>query len=89
MAPSNFEQYYAIKLATDKDFSKGVACQHEWSDEEFKKLFEDCWETAIQSAKENFSDDCQDAKDELIKSLKEDIEYYEEKLEDIANIANS
>lgn len=24
MAPSNFEQYYAIKLATDKDFSKGL-----------------------------------------------------------------
>lgn len=89
MAPSNFEQYYAIKLATDKDFSEGVACQHEWSGEEFKKLFEDCWETAIKSAKENFSDVCQDAKDDLIESLKKDIEYYEGKLEDIANIANS
>lgn len=89
MAPSNFEQYYAIKLATDKDFSEGIACQHEWSDEGFKKLFEDCWEAAIQSAKENFSDVCQDAKDDLIESLKKDIEYYEGKLEDIANIANS
>ena len=89
MAPSNFEQYYAIKLATDKDFSEGVACQHEWSDEAFKKLFEDCWETAIQSVKESFSNDCQDAKDELIKSLREDIEYDEGKLEEIANIASS
>lgn len=83
MAPSNFEQYYTIKLVTDKVFSKGVACQHEWSEEELKKLFEDCWNTAIQSAK-----DCQDEKDDLIKSLEEDIKYYEGKLEDIANIAN-
>lgn len=89
MAPSNFEQYYAIKLATDKDFSEGVACQSEWSDEGFKKLFEDCWETAIQSAKENFSQVCEDKKDELIQDLRKDIEYYEGKLEEIANIASS
>jgi hypothetical protein len=85
MAPSNFEQYYAIKLVADKDFSEGVACQHEWSEEEFKKLFEDCWNTAIQSTKEN---DYQDEKDDLIKSLEEDIKYYEGKLEEIAIIAN-
>lgn len=78
MAPSNFEQYYAIKLATDKDFREGAACQQEWSDEGFKKLFEDCWETAVQSAK-----------DELIQSFKKDIEYYEDKLEEIASIASS
>lgn len=89
MAPSNFEQYYAIKLATDKGFSEGIACQHEWSDEEFKKLFEDCWETAIQSAKENFSQVCEDKKDEIIQDLRKDIEYYEGKLEEIANIASS
>lgn len=89
MAPSNFEQYYAIKLATDKDFREGAACQQEWSDEGFKKLFEDCWETAVQSAKENVSNDCQDAKDELIQSLRKDIEYYEDKLEEIANLASS
>ena len=89
MAPSNFEQYYAIKLATDKDFREGAACQQEWSDEGFKKFFEDCWETAVQSAKENLSNDCQDAKDELIQSLRKDIEYYEDKLEEIANLASS
>lgn len=88
MAPSNFEQYYTIKLVTDKVFSKGVACQHEWSEEELKKLFEDCWNTAIQSAKENFSE-VYPEKYKIIKELENNIEYYEGKLEEIASIANS
>lgn len=88
MAPSNFEQYYAIKLVTDKVFSKGVACQHEWSEEELKNLFEDCWNTALQSAKENFSE-VYPEKAKIIKELENEIEYYEGKLEEIANIASS
>lgn len=88
MAPSNFEQYYAIKLVTDKDFSKGFTCQHEWSEDEFKKLFEDCWNTALQSAKENFSE-VYPEKYKRIKELEHEIEYYERKLEEIASIANS
>lgn len=87
MSPSNFEQYYAIKLV-DKDFSEGVACQHEWSEEGFKKLFEDCWNTAIQSAKENFSE-VYPEKDEIIKELENKIDYYEGKLEEISNIVSS
>lgn len=41
----DFEEWWNTKLK-DKDFTFSMACQHEWTDEEFKKLFENCWNMA-------------------------------------------
>ena len=45
---NDFEKWWNNKL-NDKDFKFDMHCQYVWSDEEFKKLFEDCWSDARKS----------------------------------------
>lgn len=45
---NDFEKWWNDKL-NDKDFRFNMGCQYVWSDEEFKKLFDDCWSDARKS----------------------------------------
>ena len=40
----------------DKDFKFDMNCQYVWSDEEFKKLFEDCWSDSRKSLENELID---------------------------------
>ena len=80
MVVSSFEQFYAIAKVTNKDFKEGLACQHEWSEEQVKNFLENVWNTAQVSIKTLVMDD-------RIAKLESKVDEYESALEEIHNIS--
>ena len=69
MVPSDFMTWFNCKKVSDKDFAKDC--------DKYEKFFEECWETAQQSLREqkDFNEDLFDDLDDLdeLKSRIQDI----------------
>lgn len=70
MAPSDFMTWFNCKKASDKDFSKDC--------DKYEKFFEECWETAQQSLREqeDFNEDLFDDLDELKSRIQDILDEY-------------
>ena len=70
MAPSDFMTWFNCKKASDKDFAKDC--------DKYEKFFEECWETAQQSLREqeDFNEDLFDDIDELKSRIQDILDEY-------------
>lgn len=70
MAPSDFITWFNCKKASDKDFAKDC--------DKYEKFFEECWETAQQSLREQeyFNEDMFDDLDELKSRIQDILDEY-------------
>lgn len=70
MAPSHFMTWFNCKKASDKDFAKDC--------DKYEKFFEECWETAQQSLREqeDFNEDLFDDLDELKSRIQDILDEY-------------
>lgn len=70
MAPSDFITWFNCKKASDKDFAKDC--------DKNEKFFEECWETAQQSLREqeDFNEDLFDDLDELKSRIQDILDEY-------------
>lgn len=70
MAPSDFMTWFNCKKVSDKDFAKDC--------EKYEKFFEECWETAQQSLREqeDFNEDAFDDLDELKSRIQDILDEY-------------
>lgn len=70
MAPSDFMTWFNCKKASDKDFAKDC--------DKYEKFFEECWETAQQSLREqeDFNEDMFDDLDELKSRIQDILDEY-------------
>ena len=70
MAPSDFITWFNCKKASDKDFAKDC--------DKYEKFFEECWETAQQSLREqeDFNEDLFDDLDELKSRIQDILDEY-------------
>ena len=70
MAPSDFMTWFNCKKASDKDFAKNC--------DKYEKFFEECWETAQQSLREqeDFNEDLFDDLDELKSRIQDILDEY-------------
>lgn len=70
MAPSDFMTWFNCKKASDKDFAKDC--------DKYEKFFEECWETAQQSLREqeDFNEDLFDDLDELKSRIQDILDEY-------------
>ena len=72
MVPSSFSVWFECKKASDKDFAK--LCENS----NLEKFFEECWETAQQSLREqeDFNEDVFDDLDELKSRIQDILDEY-------------
>ena len=70
MVPSDFMTWFNCKKASDKDFAKDC--------DKYEKFFEECWETAQQSLREqeDFNEDLFDDLDELKSRIQDILDEY-------------
>ena len=70
MAPSDFMTWFNCKKVSDSDFAKDC--------EKYEKFFEECWETAQESLREqdDFNEDAFDDIDELKSRIQDILDEY-------------
>lgn len=70
LVPSDFMTWFNCKKASDKDFAKDC--------DKYEKFFEECWETAQQSLREqeDFNEDLFDDLDELKSRIQDILDEY-------------